>query len=183
MGTNQLYSTNHRGTGNPLIDADADPTVLALWTEIFGEVSCLMAEPSGLSRKDIVHMASAFGKNLPKFDSTKGNAEGYVRAVVELIQQMGLQNYPNEMLTYLGKNLGSGTAEGNVIDGLMDRAKEQATEILVQQRRSDGEIGAMTHTRNPKFGEYRVVKLLRSIVNHFSRRETPYETETGDTDR
>ena len=89
-----------------------------------------MAEPSGLSRKDIMHMASAFGKNLPKFDSTKGNAEGYVRAVVELIQQMGLQNYPNEMLTYLGKNLGSGTAEGNVIDGLMDRAKEQATEIL-----------------------------------------------------
>ena len=116
----------------------------------------LITLPSGLSRKDIVHMASAFGKNLPKFDSTKGNAEGYVRAVVELIQQMGLQNYPNEMLTYLGKNLGSGTAEGNVIDGLMDRAKEQATEILVQQRRSDGEIGAMTHTRNPKFGEYRV---------------------------
>ena len=137
MGTNQLYSTNHRGTGNPLIDADADPTVLVLWNQIFGEVSCLMAEPSGLSRKDIVHMASAFGKNLPKFDSTKGNAEGYVRAVVELIQQMGLQKYPNEMLTYLGKNLGSGTAEGNVIDGLMDRAKEQATEILVQQRRSD----------------------------------------------
>ena len=67
------------------------------------------------------------------------------------------------------------TAEGNVIDGLMDRAKEQAREILLRQRLREEEIRTMTHTRNPTFGEYRVTKLLRAIVNHFSSRETAYE--------
>ena len=57
MGTDQLYATNYRGTGNLFIDADTDPTVLVLWHEIFGEVSSLMAEPRDLSRKDSINKA------------------------------------------------------------------------------------------------------------------------------
>ena len=56
MGTNRSYATNYRGTGNPFIDADADPTVLALWHEIFGELSSLMAEPEDLPRKDVLQL-------------------------------------------------------------------------------------------------------------------------------
>ena len=47
---------------------------------------------------------------------------------------MGLQYYPNEVLMNLKKNLGCGTAEGNVVDGLLERAEEQAKEVLSKVR-------------------------------------------------
>lgn len=158
-----------------MVDADTDPTVLALWKEIYGNE--LYAEPADLPRKEVYSLARAFGTNLPEFGKSKGNCEGYVRAVVRLIQGMGLQYYPNEVLMNLKKNLGCGTAEGNVVDGLLERAEEQAKEVLSRTQTPTEEIQRLTQPRSKQYGEYRVVKLLRAIINHYSRRESPYELQ------
>ena len=159
--------------GNGLVRWDPDPHAKSLYEEIFG--SREFAEPLSTPKREVGMLAQRLTKLLPEFVPDSGDPESYLRTTLDFIEQTALQNFPHEILGSLRKALGIGTPTGCVLDGCLDQAKESARTILREQGRSEVEIRREMNVRNPMVAEYLVVKLIRAVINSFSRRETAFE--------
>ena len=162
------------GVGNGLVQWDPDPHAKSLYEEIF-EGNRAYAEPLSTPKREVGMLAQRLTNLLPVFIPDSGDPESYLRTTLGYIEQTALHNFPHEILGSLQKALGIGTPAGCVLDGCLDQAKETARTILRGQGRTEVDIRREMNVRNPMVAEYLVVKLIRAVINSFSRRETAFE--------
>ena len=94
--------------------------------------------------------------------------------MIRLIRQSGNQHSTRQCIGRVRPDNATRFSD-EVVDGFMQAAKEQARRIYEQQGVPQARIRTLTSMINPTAGEFYVVKLLRSVLNNYSKRETSYE--------